>query len=169
MHLFAQELFNHIKRTDSRLGVGFRLGEHADFQIMVELGPQTETRPIGGGSATNKRNVAPNSYRIKDSISNTDGGKWLSNWSQQMKKAQNSIYIDEDVVPNLTSPDKPYLPVDTMSQLGELYDATNQPTKRDKKPINVKLPTVGAQVLSEAQKEKKKKEVFEELSDVELE
>ncbi|XP_053971950.1 uncharacterized protein LOC128872862 [Hylaeus volcanicus] len=41
------------KGTDSRLGVGFRLGEHADFQVLVELGPQTETDPIG--TADNKR------------------------------------------------------------------------------------------------------------------
>lgn len=36
-----------ISGTDSRLGVGFRLGEHADFQVLVELGPQKETDPIG--------------------------------------------------------------------------------------------------------------------------
>lgn len=86
-----------------------------------------------------------------------------------MKKAQSASYIDEDVVPNLTSPDKPYLPEETMSQLGELYDGVNQPTKGDKDPAIPKLPIAGAQVLSEAQKEKKKKQVFEELSDVELE
>lgn len=33
--------------TDSRIGFGYRLGEHADFQVMFELGPQTNTRPIG--------------------------------------------------------------------------------------------------------------------------
>lgn len=33
--------------TDSRVGFGYRLGEHADFQVMFELGPQTNTRPIG--------------------------------------------------------------------------------------------------------------------------
>lgn len=33
--------------TDSRVGFGFRLGEHADFQVQLELGPQRETRPIG--------------------------------------------------------------------------------------------------------------------------
>lgn len=35
------------KGTDSRVGFGYRLGEHADFQVMFELGPQTNTRPIG--------------------------------------------------------------------------------------------------------------------------
>lgn len=35
------------KGTDSRFGFGFRLGEHADFQVLVELGPQKYTKPIG--------------------------------------------------------------------------------------------------------------------------
>lgn len=35
------------KGTDSRFGFGFRLGEHADFQVLVELGPQKFTKPIG--------------------------------------------------------------------------------------------------------------------------
>ncbi|KAJ8668740.1 hypothetical protein QAD02_010403, partial [Eretmocerus hayati] len=34
------------KGTDSRLGIGFRFGEHADFQIIMELGPQYETTPL---------------------------------------------------------------------------------------------------------------------------
>lgn len=33
--------------TDSRVGFGYRLGEHADFQVLFELGPQTNTKPIG--------------------------------------------------------------------------------------------------------------------------
>lgn len=35
------------KGTDSRVGFGFRLGEHADFQVQLELGPQKFTKPIG--------------------------------------------------------------------------------------------------------------------------
>lgn len=35
------------KGTDSRVGFGFRLGEHADFQVQFEIGPQKFTRPIG--------------------------------------------------------------------------------------------------------------------------
>lgn len=38
---------NVTKGTDSRFGVGFRLGEHADFQTIVELGPQKYTKPLG--------------------------------------------------------------------------------------------------------------------------
>lgn len=29
------------------MGVGFRLGDHADFQVLLELGPQINTQPLG--------------------------------------------------------------------------------------------------------------------------
>ncbi|XP_011146862.1 uncharacterized protein LOC105187631 [Harpegnathos saltator] len=45
------------KGTDSRLGVGFRLGEHADFQVLIELGPQTETSPIGTADSKRRRDA----------------------------------------------------------------------------------------------------------------
>ncbi|XP_076618766.1 snustorr snarlik [Colletes latitarsis] len=45
------------KGTDSRLGVGFRLGQHADFQVLVELGPQTETDPIGNVDTKRRRDA----------------------------------------------------------------------------------------------------------------
>ncbi|GBP20534.1 hypothetical protein EVAR_78913_1 [Eumeta japonica] len=32
--------------TDSRIGFGFAFGNHADFQVLLELGPQTNTNPI---------------------------------------------------------------------------------------------------------------------------
>lgn len=46
------------KGTDSRIGFGYRLGDHADFQIQFEIGPQKETQPIGTGS-TGKREITP--------------------------------------------------------------------------------------------------------------
>ncbi|CAK9831954.1 hypothetical protein ANTRET_LOCUS8862 [Anthophora retusa] len=45
------------KGTDSRIGVGFRLGEHADFQVLFELGPQTETGPIGNTDSKRRRDA----------------------------------------------------------------------------------------------------------------
>ncbi|GLG92884.1 Uncharacterized protein GBIM_00433 [Gryllus bimaculatus] len=41
-----------LKGTDSRLGLGFRFGPHADFQVQLELGPQmyTYTQRPGGPS-----------------------------------------------------------------------------------------------------------------------
>lgn len=52
--------FYYIKKlnftgTDSRFGIGFRLGEHADFQMLIELGPQTETDQIGPSSESAKK------------------------------------------------------------------------------------------------------------------
>lgn len=44
--------------TDSRIGVGFRLGEHADFQMLFELGPQTETEPIRNADSKRRRDVS---------------------------------------------------------------------------------------------------------------
>lgn len=35
------------KGTDSRVGFGFRLGNHADFQTILEIGPQKYTKPLG--------------------------------------------------------------------------------------------------------------------------
>lgn len=41
------------------MGWGFRLGDRADFQVLVELGPQQYTQPLGnqGDNANNKRNT----------------------------------------------------------------------------------------------------------------
>lgn len=52
--------------TDSRLGWGFRLGDRADFQILVELGPQTNTQPLANqqDTRTNKRNVHHNPINV---------------------------------------------------------------------------------------------------------
>lgn len=47
------------KGTDSRVGFGFRLGEHADFQVLFELGPQKFTKPIG---------MMQNKFKLKNCI-----------------------------------------------------------------------------------------------------
>ncbi|XP_017038550.1 uncharacterized protein snsl [Drosophila kikkawai] len=93
------------KGTDSRLGFGFRLGEHADFQVMVELGPQKETRPIGEPSqddqSFNKRQVSSSDqkallrqlYRqqVKEEAkmlmtsTERNAASWLETWSNGMK------------------------------------------------------------------------------------
>ncbi|XP_044315848.1 uncharacterized protein LOC108038962 [Drosophila rhopaloa] len=93
------------KGTDSRLGFGFRLGEHADFQVMVELGPQKETRPIGepnqDDQSFNKRQVSQSDqkalarqlYRqqVKKEAerlmtsTEKNAASWLETWSNGMK------------------------------------------------------------------------------------
>lgn len=54
---FTFIIFLWITGTDSRVGFGYRLGDHADFQVQFELGPQKETQAIGTGAA-NKRAVS---------------------------------------------------------------------------------------------------------------
>lgn len=51
-----------IVGTDSRLGWGFRLGDRADFQVMLELGPQINTQKLSNEkeeakSSNSKRNT----------------------------------------------------------------------------------------------------------------
>lgn len=59
--------FCNISGTDSRLGWGFRLGDRADFQVMLELGPQTNTQPLANQedkNANSKRNTVENLAEI---------------------------------------------------------------------------------------------------------
>ncbi|XP_025199575.1 uncharacterized protein LOC112597657 [Melanaphis sacchari] len=73
------------KGTDSRLGVGFRLGPNADVQFQLELGPQTNTLPIGGTASTPA--VANKRHATVGQGSGSNGGKpkdWLSAWRLQM-------------------------------------------------------------------------------------
>jgi len=96
------------KGTDSRVGFGFRLGEHADFQVMVELGPQKATQPIGSkvesDSSFNKRQVSKaQQYAVLrkqqlqllqqqqklqqlQELTSTErtASNWLENWSEDM-------------------------------------------------------------------------------------
>ncbi|XP_052121434.1 uncharacterized protein LOC113209345 [Frankliniella occidentalis] len=86
------------KGTDSRVGVGFRLGPHADAQIVLELGPQTNTRPLGaaaptfGSPSSSKRHVLPE--HLDDDVPqlvqqqlrpNPAAGSWLSAWRTSVK------------------------------------------------------------------------------------
>ncbi|KAK3920256.1 Formin-like protein [Frankliniella fusca] len=49
-----------VRCSDSRVGFGYRFGPFADFQVLLELGPQSETQPIGGQTTpSSKRQVVP--------------------------------------------------------------------------------------------------------------
>lgn len=76
------------KGTDSRVGIGFRLGPNADFQVQFEIGPQTNTQPIGpnaGASNTSSKKrqtpygVPPSSQKINYNATNPSE-KWLNTW-----------------------------------------------------------------------------------------
>lgn len=93
------------------MGVGFRLGPHADFQVLLELGPQNNTDPIGGMTANpakretlvmknpqtlvdyfqNIKNYIPNIPILKtEKVSDTLGGQWIDWWKNNIL-AQNQI------------------------------------------------------------------------------
>ncbi|XP_011187367.2 uncharacterized protein LOC105215249 [Zeugodacus cucurbitae] len=99
------------KGTDSRLGFGFRLGNHADFQVLLELGPQKNTRPIGEDADSentfNKRQVskshrahllrkqAQEAFRqLATSTTSTTtertANSWLESWSNAMNTNNNA-------------------------------------------------------------------------------
>lgn len=59
-HFQSENIFQFkcLQGTDSRIGFGYRLGDHADFQVQFEIGPQKETQAIGSSSA-GKRELQP--------------------------------------------------------------------------------------------------------------
>ncbi|VVC45821.1 Hypothetical protein CINCED_3A005459 [Cinara cedri] len=78
------------KGTDSRLGVGFRLGPNADVQFQLELGPQTNTLPIGDGA--NAAAAAVAKKRHATAAGDHVPGDWLNRWRFQMSPG----YVGQD-------------------------------------------------------------------------
>ncbi|BFF96165.1 uncharacterized protein DMAD_13416 [Drosophila madeirensis] len=135
------------KGTDSRLGFGFRLGENADFQVLVELGPQKETRPIGEPNKDDmsfKRQVTPGEqeallrqqYRqqLKEEAqrlmtsTERNGATWLESWSNGMQPQKPTAKgtsrgtvrpVVESQAPNL--PQQPQIQENAMQQLQQLF------------------------------------------------
>uniref|UniRef100_A0A0A9ZHP5 Sulfate adenylyltransferase subunit 2 n=1 Tax=Lygus hesperus TaxID=30085 RepID=A0A0A9ZHP5_LYGHE len=115
------------KGIDSRVGFGFRLGPNADVQVMLELGPQQNTAPIGPQKADGnskretrlpqyKYKYQPNKYRAPVK------GSWLQAWKHQ----QAQIDEGEDVG---VMPAQPALDQDVVAHLQQLYK--EQPMERD--------------------------------------
>lgn len=115
------------KGTDSRVGFGYRLGEHADFQVVFELGPQTNTKPLGNSASdddsdNSKRNVDQNDYLMKNSP-NPEGSEWLANWSQNMRTKSKKVTSKPVVM--VDDPHKlqtgPFISESALRQLQQLY------------------------------------------------
>ncbi|XP_026319215.1 uncharacterized protein LOC113229745 [Hyposmocoma kahamanoa] len=95
------------KGTDSRVGFGFAFGNHADLQVMFELGPQTNTQNLTGQgfqSGSNKRQ-APASppkkiNKNREKYLQSDAGKYLQSWATKMRKPP-TITRPPGEVPNL--------------------------------------------------------------------
>lgn len=109
--------------TDSRLGVGFRVGPNADFQIQVELGPQTRTKSLGPDAdsdtgSSKKRHIPKHDLDlIKDikmkNVPETPQG-WLDSWKASVGTVPQNI--DEE------RPSKHLvMDYDTVQHLKQLY------------------------------------------------
>ncbi|XP_043481976.1 uncharacterized protein LOC122511038 [Leptopilina heterotoma] len=86
------------KGTDSRFGVGFSLGEHADFQVILELGPQSETEPIGNPEESKRRRDI-----ILNAAMNGDMGPWAQSIAEYQIQRKSG-----KVVPTLVNNNKNY-------------------------------------------------------------
>jgi hypothetical protein len=79
------------------VGVGFRLGDHADFQVLLELGPQLNTQPLGpaGDTKTRRQVQRPAHVTIpvtgSEIVADTPGGKWLSSWRSGLLNSQSTV------------------------------------------------------------------------------
>ncbi|KAI8124822.1 hypothetical protein FF38_09016 [Lucilia cuprina] len=126
------------KGTDSRLGFGFRLGEHADFQVLLELGPQKETRPIGDtddsdGSSFNKRQVNKRQQlRVQHEMSTTErsAATWLEKWSNDANNSKKKVKTSKKQIGNKAAemPAMPQMPEQTLRQLQMLYKMATSST-----------------------------------------
>ncbi|XP_050088005.1 uncharacterized protein LOC126572609 [Anopheles aquasalis] len=110
------------KGTDSRIGFGFRLGEHADFQVQLELGPQLNTRPIGAAAGSSKRYVDNDDYT--NSVRNPPRStSWLEAWSKQTKQRQQ---FNKDKLRDSLMPPAPIMNEGAYNQLQQLYEMNKQ-------------------------------------------
>ena len=87
--------------TDSRLGIGFRLGDHADFQVLLEVGPQANTQPIGpAADGKTRRQVGRPALAVlpatgSEVVADTPGGKWLSSWRSVLLNSQSAVRLQD--------------------------------------------------------------------------
>lgn len=103
------------------MGLGFQLGPHADFQILLELGPQTYTEPLGSSMPENtaKREILVmknpqtlvdyvnnlknyfSPQKKKEKVSNTPGGKWIDWWRNNVLTQKEIGKIQFNKVPGI--------------------------------------------------------------------
>ncbi|XP_035908400.1 uncharacterized protein LOC118510543 [Anopheles stephensi] len=128
------------KGTDSRVGFGFRLGEHADFQIQLELGPQLNTKPIGAAAGSSKRYVDNEEYAnsVRNPTRNGGSTSWLQAWSKQTKQRQQ---FNKDKLRDSLMPPAPVMDEGAYNQLQQLYEMNKQREYEDS------IGTLPAEVL----------------------
>ncbi|XP_041970968.1 uncharacterized protein LOC121727297 [Aricia agestis] len=97
------------KGNDHRVGFGFAFGNHADLQVLLELGPQTNTKPLDGtpfgatSGSSNAKRQAPNVKinKNKEKFLHSDAGNYLQRWAEKMKHPQTTPPPIKDEIMNL--------------------------------------------------------------------
>ncbi|XP_065357674.1 uncharacterized protein snsl [Calliphora vicina] len=165
------------KGTDSRLGFGFRLGEHADFQVLLELGPQKETRPIGDqdnsdGSSFNKRQVNKRQQlRVQQEMSSTErsAATWLEKWSNDANTSKKKIKTTKKQIANKPAemPTMPQMPDQTLRQLQMLYKMATSSTSESTVPSTSTESTLKSVEISAATHLQERLKTFKAPANVE--
>lgn len=111
--------------TDSRIGIGFRLGPNADFQVQFELGPQTNTQPIGPNAGTNttskKRQTAHTPPSRVTFNATNPSEKWLNTWKLNLNEDENQQLQDLNKVSDPTKENASFV-----HHLRQLYNTVNK-------------------------------------------
>ncbi|CAK1546411.1 unnamed protein product [Leptosia nina] len=167
------------KGTDSRVGFGFAFGNHADFQVMFELGPQTNTLPLNGQAfpSNSKRQAnypTPKVNKNREKFLQTEAGKYLQNWAQKMKNPKPNKKPVKTEIPNLE---------DSMVELvknekGQYEIHQPRPDNMSKNVVETLKQLYGDETTTEKAVSKEKKEetrskeeikkITEDLSNVDL-
>lgn len=117
--------YSSVSGTDSRVGIGFRLGPNADFQVQFELGPQTNTQPIGPNAGTNntsKKRQAGHVPLSKVTFNATNPSeKWLNTWKLNLNEDENQRLKESNKVSDPTKENAAFV-----HQLRQLYSAANK-------------------------------------------
>ncbi|XP_073965322.1 uncharacterized protein [Choristoneura fumiferana] len=137
------------KGTDSRVGFGFAFGNHADFQVMFELGPQTNTAPLNGqpfgssssGSAKRQAPAPPKLTKNREKLLASDPTSYLHAWASKMRgPPPTELPSLEDSVVELVKnsrgeyeihqPKPAHIPHKVMEDLRRLYGQKKEEAKK---------------------------------------
>ncbi|KAF4517906.1 hypothetical protein B566_EDAN001860, partial [Ephemera danica] len=81
---------------DTRFGLGFRLGQHADVQLLTEIGPQIETQPLGEPEQRRRHAMPPPDLKVRRKRST------LQNLRSPQDQKVNDPGVDEHAMEQLS-------------------------------------------------------------------
>ncbi|KAK7866347.1 hypothetical protein R5R35_003274 [Gryllus longicercus] len=134
-----------LKGTDSRIGLGFRFGPHADFQVQLELGPQMYTQRLGPEQDAKRRRQAPPrapsaALRLPQltpppdappsgPAPDTPASRWLTAWrSGLVNPSQNTLHTQQTVTLLNDEDTSSSAENDVVAHLTSLYNKTENST-----------------------------------------